>query len=105
MLQAIVVCSDKKFQITEQSECSLFRAPNCMLADDANDFLQFFLNTLHIALNGTKKTSSSVVYKTFRGRVRQFSRKILPVNVSEESARTLLDTEEYRGGCAGLNIV
>jgi len=82
MLQAIVLCSEKKFQIIKQS--------------DANEFLKFFLNTLHIALNGTKKTSSSIVYKTFRGRMRQHSTKILPVDVSEEAGRILQKSDEFK---------
>ncbi|KAI6204641.1 hypothetical protein M3Y94_00699400 [Aphelenchoides besseyi] len=71
MLQAIVLCSEKKFQITKQS--------------DANEFMKFFLNTLHLALNGTNKTSSSIILQTFRGRMRQHTKKVLAVDVSEES--------------------
>ncbi|CAD5206437.1 unnamed protein product [Bursaphelenchus okinawaensis] len=82
MLQAVVECSNKKFQIIQQS--------------DANDFMQFFLNTLHIALNGTKKSSSSIIYKTFRGKLRQYSRKVLPMNVSEEAKATLAETDEFK---------
>ncbi|KAL7072495.1 hypothetical protein ACQ4LE_007945 [Meloidogyne hapla] len=82
MLQAVVLCSDKKFQIIRQG--------------DANEFLMWFLNTLHMALNGTGKTSSSIVYKIFRGRMRQYMRKVLPVDASDESRRTLSETEEYR---------
>ncbi|CAK5030352.1 unnamed protein product [Meloidogyne enterolobii] len=82
MLQAVVLCSDKKFQIIRQG--------------DANEFLMWFLNTLHMALNGTGKTSSSIVYQIFRGRMRQYMRKVLPVDASDESRRTLSETEEYR---------
>uniref|UniRef100_A0A8D8S0N9 ubiquitinyl hydrolase 1 n=1 Tax=Cacopsylla melanoneura TaxID=428564 RepID=A0A8D8S0N9_9HEMI len=53
MLQAVVLWSRKRFQFTEQS--------------DPIDFLSWFLNTLHRALNGTKKRDSSIVYKTFLG--------------------------------------
>jgi len=56
----------------------------------------WFLNTLHMALNGTGKTSSSIVYQIFRGRMRQYMRKVLPVDASDESRRTLSETEEYR---------
>ena len=56
----------------------------------------WFLNTLHMALNGTGKTSSSIVYQIFRGRMRQCMRKVLPVDASDESRRTLSETEEYR---------
>jgi len=49
-----------------------------------------------MALNGTGKTSSSIVYQIFRGRMRQYMRKVLPVDASDESRRTLSETEEYR---------
>lgn len=49
-----------------------------------------------MALNGTGKTSSSIVYKIFRGRMRQSMRKVLPVDASDESRRTLSETEEYK---------
>ena len=83
MLQAVVLCSDKKYQIIKQG--------------DAHEFMMWFSNTLHIALNGTGKTSSSVVYRIFRGRMRQYMRKVLPVDASDESRRTLADSEEYKG--------
>jgi len=82
MLQAIVICSDKKFQIIRQG--------------DANEFMTFFLNTLHMALNGTTKTSSSIIYRIFRGRMRTFTKKVLPADASEESKRTLSETEEFK---------
>ncbi|KAH7720889.1 U4/U6.U5 tri-snRNP-associated protein 2-like protein [Aphelenchoides avenae] len=81
MVQAIVICSEKKFQFTEQG--------------DANEFMKFFLNTLHVALNGTAKTSSSILYRTFRGRMRQFTRKVLPVDATDEQRRALLETGEF----------
>ncbi len=52
MLQAVVLCSRKQFQITEQG--------------DAVAFLSWLLNALHLALGGTKKPNSSIIYKTFR---------------------------------------
>lgn len=64
---------------------------------DAAEFLNFLLNTLHIALNGTRKTSSSIIYKIFRGRLHEYTRKVIPVETTEEARRTLLDTEEYKG--------
>jgi U4/U6.U5 tri-snRNP-associated protein 2 len=81
MLQAVVLCSDKKFQIIKQG--------------DAYEFMTFFLNTIHLALNGTSKTSSSIIYKTFRGRMRQYTRKILPIDTSEEARKTLMETDEF----------
>lgn len=82
MLQATVICSEKKFQITKQG--------------NAAEFLNFLLNTLHIALNGTTKTSSSIVYKIFRGRMRVYTRKVIPVETTEEARRNLLETDEYK---------
>ncbi|KAK6022693.1 hypothetical protein OSTOST_11596 [Ostertagia ostertagi] len=49
MLQATVLCSNKKFQFIKQG--------------DAAEFMSFLLNTLHIALNGTQKSSSSIIYR------------------------------------------
>ena len=49
MLQAVVLCSKKQFQITQQG--------------DAVAFLSWLLNALHLSLGGTKKADSSVIYK------------------------------------------
>jgi U4/U6.U5 tri-snRNP-associated protein 2 len=49
MLQAVVLCSKKQFQITSQG--------------DAVSFLSWLLNALHLALGGTKKANSSIIYK------------------------------------------
>ncbi|XP_057183257.1 U4/U6.U5 tri-snRNP-associated protein 2 isoform X2 [Triplophysa rosa] len=61
MLQAVVLCSKKKFQITKQG--------------DAVDFLSWFLNALHGALGGTKK-KSTIVTQVFQGSMRIFSKKL-----------------------------
>ncbi|XP_064604275.1 ubiquitin carboxyl-terminal hydrolase 39-like [Liolophura sinensis] len=82
MLQAVVLCSKKTFQITEQG--------------DAIDFLSWFLNALHTALGGNKKLSSSVVNKTFRGKMKVYSRKMPPVDMKEEEKETLLLMEDYK---------
>uniref|UniRef100_A0A914XFD7 ubiquitinyl hydrolase 1 n=1 Tax=Plectus sambesii TaxID=2011161 RepID=A0A914XFD7_9BILA len=82
MLQAAVLCSDKRFQITKQG--------------DAAEFLSWMLNTLHVGLNGSKKTSSSIIYQIFRGRMREYTRKVLPVDASEEARATLMETEEFK---------
>uniref|UniRef100_A0A914LJW5 ubiquitinyl hydrolase 1 n=1 Tax=Meloidogyne incognita TaxID=6306 RepID=A0A914LJW5_MELIC len=54
------------------------------------------LNTLHMALNGTGKNFLFNSLPNFRGRMRQYMRKVLPVDASDESRRTLSETEEYR---------
>ncbi|KAJ8676283.1 hypothetical protein QAD02_012070 [Eretmocerus hayati] len=82
MLQAVVLWSKKKFQFTEQG--------------DPVDFLSWFLNALHIALNGTKKKDSSIIYKTFLGHMRIYTRKIPPLELEEDQRSELRNTEEYR---------
>lgn len=81
MLQSIVLCSQKRFQITKQG--------------DPLDLLAWFLNSLHIALNGTSKRSS-IVSKTFEGQMKIFSRKIPSPELTEEQKQKLLQTEEYK---------
>ncbi|CAI5451486.1 unnamed protein product [Caenorhabditis angaria] len=82
MLQAVVVCSKKRFQFIKQG--------------DAAEFLTFLINTLHTALNGTQKNNSSIIYKTFRGKMRQYSRKVIPSEDSEEERRHKLSLPEYQ---------
>uniref|UniRef100_A0A1I8G0W6 ubiquitinyl hydrolase 1 n=1 Tax=Macrostomum lignano TaxID=282301 RepID=A0A1I8G0W6_9PLAT len=80
-LQAVVLCSKKRFQFTVQS--------------DAVDFMSWLLNTLHMGLNGTKSVSSSIVNKTFRGKMRIYSHKVIPVELTEEQRLLLAHTDEY----------
>lgn len=81
MLQAVVLCSKKRFQITQQG--------------DPIDFLSWFLNSLHMALNGTQNMNSSIVYRTFRGGMNVYSRKVIPVEMTEAERRAALRTTEY----------
>ncbi|CAH3045469.1 unnamed protein product [Porites lobata] len=81
MLQAVVLCSKKRFQFTEQG--------------DPVEFLSWFLNSLHTTLGGTKKATSSVIYKTFQGKMRVTSRK-LPQTENEEEIKKVVDEEEYK---------
>lgn len=67
MLQAVVKCSKKKFQITNQG--------------DPIEFLSWLLNSLHLTLNGTKSSNSSIIYKTFQGKMKIYTRKIPPVDL------------------------
>lgn len=60
------------------------------------DFLSWFLNALHLALNGTKKNDSSIIYKTFLGHMRIYTRKIPPLELEESQRSELLNTLEYR---------
>ncbi|CAH1794320.1 unnamed protein product [Owenia fusiformis] len=82
MLQAVVLCSKKKFQITKQG--------------DAIDFISWFLNSLHLALGGGRKLSSSIINKAFRGTMRVYTRKMLPEDLKESERKKLLTTEEYQ---------
>ncbi|KAL5018953.1 hypothetical protein ScPMuIL_004675 [Solemya velum] len=77
MLQAVVLCSRKKFQITEQG--------------DSLEFLSWFLNSSHSALNGSKKLNSSIVSKTFRGKMLVHSKKVLPADLKEEEKKLMED--------------
>ncbi|XP_065672591.1 ubiquitin carboxyl-terminal hydrolase 39 isoform X2 [Hydra vulgaris] len=81
MLQAVVLCSNRRFQFTKQG--------------DPIEFLSWFINALHFTLNGTKKSKSSVIYKAFRGEMKQFYRK-LPATDDKEIERKLLESEEYK---------
>ena len=81
MLQAVVLCSKKKFQITEQG--------------DAIQYLSWLLNALHLALGGTKKVKSSVIYRTFRGSMTIHTKKILPPDIDEAKKVELMSTGEY----------
>lgn len=82
MLQSIVLCSRKRFQITVQG--------------DPLELLAWFLNSLHTALNGTKKRNSSIITNTFQGEMRIYSRKIPNPELPEEEKEKLSVLPEYR---------
>uniref|UniRef100_A0AAQ5ZKJ7 Ubiquitin carboxyl-terminal hydrolase 39 n=1 Tax=Amphiprion ocellaris TaxID=80972 RepID=A0AAQ5ZKJ7_AMPOC len=83
MLQAVVLCSKKNFQITKQG--------------DAVDFMTWFLNALHGALGGTKKKPcKSIITKAFQGSMRIFSKKLPHPDLLPEEKEALLVTEEYQ---------
>ncbi|ULU08004.1 hypothetical protein L3Y34_019221 [Caenorhabditis briggsae] len=81
MLQAVVVCSNKKFQFIKQN--------------DAYDFMLFLLTTLHAALNGSEKRES-IISKTFRGRMREYSRKVIPAEDTEEEKYRKMHLPDYQ---------
>jgi len=81
MLQAIVLCSKKKFEITKQG--------------DAGNLLPWILNFLHMSLGGTKKKKSSVVYQQFMGSMRIHTKKILPTDVDVAKKIELQRSGEY----------
>lgn len=82
MLQAVVLWSKKRFQFTQQG--------------DPVDFLSWFLNALHKALNGSKKRDSSIIYKSFLGSMKIFTRKIPPIDLEEKQKKSLMQTSEYQ---------
>ena len=63
LLQEITVRSSKRFTLTQQS--------------DPVEFLSWFLNNLHLALGGSRsKPLSSIIQKTFQGKLRMESQAI-----------------------------
>jgi U4/U6.U5 tri-snRNP-associated protein 2 len=59
--------------------------------------MSWLLNSLHLTLNGTKNPNSSIIYKTFQGQMKIYTKKILPVDLNEAERATLLESEEYKG--------
>lgn len=83
MLQSIVLWSNKRFQIIEQS--------------DPIDFLTWFLHELHRQLRGNKNPNSSIIYKAFQGEMKIYSRKIPPVEMSDGAQKDILmASQEYQ---------
>ncbi|KAA0183645.1 U4/U6.U5 tri-snRNP-associated protein 2, partial [Fasciolopsis buskii] len=89
-LQAVVLCSKKRFQFTEQG--------------DAVEFMSWFLNALDMALKPKKLSqqksdlklgTNTIVSRSLRGCMRVYSRKILPVNLTAEEKLALADSPEY----------
>merc|ERR1719510_1050989 len=81
MLQAVVLCSKKKFQITEQG--------------DAIQYLSWLLNALHLALGGTKKVKSSVIYRNFLGMMKIHTKKMLPADAGSFKQKEAELSGEY----------
>lgn len=69
---------------------------NIIFLGDPIDFLSWFINSLHIALNGTKKPDSSIIYKSFLGSMRIYTRKIPPTELDDKQKGALLLTDEYQ---------
>ncbi|XP_014668010.1 PREDICTED: U4/U6.U5 tri-snRNP-associated protein 2-like [Priapulus caudatus] len=87
MLQAVVLCSKKTYQITEQG--------------DPIAFLSWLLNSLHSTLGGTKKKNGKTIYnshigRTFQGYMKIYSRRVLPVYINQAEREALLETDAYR---------
>jgi len=82
MLQAVVLCSKKRFQFTDQG--------------DPVTFLGWFLNALHLAMGGKKKRASSIIYRTFQGRMRVYSRRMVPAELTAEQKKELAASPDYQ---------
>ncbi|KAI7690153.1 hypothetical protein SSS_03914 [Sarcoptes scabiei] len=85
MLQAVVLSSKKRFQITKQG--------------DPIEFLSWLLNAVNLALRKIKKDEASIIYKTFRGSMKTFTRKVIPIDKSIEEKLELMEDEEYAEKC------
>ena len=59
------------------------------------EFLSWFLNALHLALNGTKKATSSIIYKSFLGAMKIHSQRIPPIDATDKEKDALMLTPEY----------
>lgn len=73
-LQEVTKRSEGKFGMTEQG--------------DPVAFLGWLLNTLHRDLGGSKKSNSSVIYKTFQGEVRIQTQEVI---VDKRASRPVFD--------------
>ncbi|XP_065712889.1 ubiquitin carboxyl-terminal hydrolase 39 [Patagioenas fasciata] len=82
MLQAVVLCSKKNFQITKQG--------------DGVEFLSWFLNALHSALGGTKRKKKTIVTDVFQGSMRIFTKKLPHPDLPAEEKAQLLQNAEYQ---------
>lgn len=91
MLQAVVLWSNKQFQITQQG--------------DPIDFLSWFLHTIHRALRGNKNPNSSIINKTFLGEMNIYTRKIPSTDFDETQKALLLATEEYQEKVEATNFL
>lgn len=61
LIQIISRASKKKFQVGHQSE--------------VGEFMAWFLNQLHVGLGGSRKAGSSIVYRTFQGKIEMTTRQ------------------------------
>jgi len=78
LIQAISRASKKKFQVGHQSE--------------VGEFMAWFLNQLHVGLGGSRKAGSSIIYRTFQGKIEVTSRQRKEISEdaqeNEETANT-----------------
>jgi len=77
MLQSISYASDKKFNIAAKSDCLAF--------------CKWFINALHLSLGGTKSSSTSVIYKTLRGKMHTWVRYLPMEQLKNEKSKIQVD--------------
>ncbi len=78
LIQVISRASKKKFQVGHQAE--------------VGEFMAWFLNQLHVGLGGSRKAGSSIVYRTFQGKIEVTSKQRKPkseIEGAEEKAGTV----------------
>ncbi|KAM3174204.1 U4/U6.U5 tri-snRNP-associated protein 2 [Hymenolepis weldensis] len=84
-LQAVVLCSKKRFQFTEQG--------------DALEFLSWLLNALDQTLKPTategKVVKPTIIGSTLRGRMIIHSQKVMPVNLTQVQKEQYENNPEY----------
>ena len=74
LIQAISRASKKKFQVGHQAE--------------VGEFMAWFLNQLHVGLGGSRKAGSSIIYKTFQGKIEVTSKQRKLKSEPEHSKET-----------------
>ncbi|OEU13016.1 cysteine proteinase [Fragilariopsis cylindrus CCMP1102] len=74
LIQAVSRASKKRFQVGHQSE--------------VGEFMAWFLNQLHIGLGGTRKPGSSIVYRTFQGKIESNGLSSIDPNVDGTAMET-----------------
>ncbi|KAL3310175.1 U4/U6.U5 tri-snRNP-associated protein 2 [Cichlidogyrus casuarinus] len=81
-LQAVVLCSNKRFQFTEQA--------------DSVEFFTWLINSLNhsLKLKG-KPLSSTIISKSLRGSMRIHSKKMPPPDLRPEQVKILMQDPEY----------
>jgi U4/U6.U5 tri-snRNP-associated protein 2 len=83
-MQVVSTESQRKFNIGKQAE--------------AIEFMAWLLNGLHLGLGGTRKSNSSVIYKTFQGKLELTTLARNKVVISEGSGETLNEEEKRNEG-------
>jgi len=79
LIQAISRASKKKFQVGHQSE--------------VGEFMPWFLNQLHVGIGGTRKSGSSIIYRTFQGKI----------EVTTRQRKTITALKSTKGGGGNIN--